>query len=146
MTTDLLDPTNPIHAKALGMLDRDLIAWFTTVGADGRPHAVPVWYLWHDDGITVLTEPASVKATNLRRGSPALVHLHAGGESGDDVVVLHGTATVTDGAAAQWISRFGDVYGRKYRDAIAGFGVPVEALAERFSSVVRFTPDKVSAW
>jgi hypothetical protein len=53
---------------------------------------------------------------------------------------------VTDGAAAQWLSRFGDVYGRKYRDAIAGFGVPVEALAERFSSVVRFTPDKVSAW
>jgi hypothetical protein len=43
MTTDLFDPTNPTHTKALGMLDRDLIAWFTTVDGDARPHAVSAW-------------------------------------------------------------------------------------------------------
>lgn len=57
MTENVLHPDNPVHEKALGMLDRDLIAWMTTLGSDGSPRAVPVWFFWHDGMMSILSEP-----------------------------------------------------------------------------------------
>ncbi len=60
--------------------------WVTTVRADGRPHAMPVWGLWIDGGLWFSTDPASVKGRNLARSPDVVVHL----ESGDEVCILEG--------------------------------------------------------
>ena len=71
-----LDPADPVHAEVLARLTTDQIGWFTTVRADGSPHAVPVWFLWHAGRLLVRSEPRTAKVSNVRRGSAALLHLH----------------------------------------------------------------------
>ena len=146
MTETIFDPHDPVHAKALGMLERDLIAWITTSGSDGSPRAVPVWFLWHDDLMTILSEPDAHKVGHIRSDPRVLVHLHAGGPTGDDVVVLRGTASVTPDGAAAWIDRFREPYSAKYVQAIEAFGIPAEALAARYSTLIEFRPEHLLAW
>ena len=62
--------------------------WVTTVRADGRPHATPVWGLWIEGALWFSTDPASVKGRNLARSPEVVVHL----ESGDEVCILEGAA------------------------------------------------------
>ena len=62
--------------------------WVCTVRKDGRPHAMPVWGLWHRDALWFSTDPTSTKARNLEARPDVVVHL----ESGDEVCVLEGRA------------------------------------------------------
>ncbi len=68
--------------------------WISTTRPDGRPHAAPVWGVWLDETLYFGTAPRSVKARNLAANPALVVHL----ESGDDVVILEGTA--------QWLTFF----------------------------------------
>ncbi len=62
--------------------------WMATVRADGRPHLVPVWFVWHEGRAYVCTQEGSVKVKNLRR-SPAISFAL---EDGDKAVTAEGTA------------------------------------------------------
>ncbi len=75
-------------STVVGWLTRSRSYWVTTVRADGRPHAIPVWGLWLDGALWFSTDPASVKARNLARSPAVVVHL----ESGDEVCILEGSA------------------------------------------------------
>jgi len=82
--------------------------WIGTTRPDGRPHAMPVWGLWLRERFLFSTGRTSRKALNLAHGPLLVVHL----ESGDDVVILEGTAhEVTD---AQLLAEFVEAYDRKY--------------------------------
>jgi PPOX class probable F420-dependent enzyme len=82
--------------------------WLATVGADGRPHVVPIWGVWTDRQLLFGTARTSRKAHNLRRSAAAAVHL----ESGDEVVILEGkTDEVVEPDAR---ARLGDMYQAKY--------------------------------
>lgn len=146
MSDVLLDPADSANAKAIGMLESDTIAWLTTVADDGTPHAVPVWFMWHDERVVVFSEPDTVKVRHIRRGSRALVHLNAGGPHGDDVVILTGTATIDDAPAATYVERFRDAYIEKYSDAIAAFGMAPDDLLAKYHAVIVMTPERVLAW
>ncbi|MCR2809565.1 MULTISPECIES: pyridoxamine 5'-phosphate oxidase family protein [unclassified Microbacterium] len=146
MGTSIFNDTDETHVKALRMLERDLIAWIVTLAADGSPRAVPVWFFWHDGVLTILSEPDSHKVENIRRGSPVLVHLDAGGQFGDDVVVLRGDAHLAPGTGVEWLGRFREPYLGKYAEAIADYGMPADAIAERFSTRIDFTPTHLLAW
>jgi len=66
--------------------------WICTTRPDGRPHSIPVWGFWIDGAIYFGTARPSRKARNLA-GNPAIsIHL----ESGDDVVILEGSADEVD--------------------------------------------------
>ncbi|MFE1644486.1 pyridoxamine 5'-phosphate oxidase family protein [Microbacterium sp. P01] len=145
-TTTALDPANPEHEKALRMLEHDLIAWITTIGKDGTPRAVPVWFLWQDGRVFIMSEPTAGKVAHIRRGSPVLVHLQAGGEFGDDVVILHGSAEISPQPTAEWFATHGDTYGQKYAAAIEDYGTPADQLPGVFSSLIVFTPARVQTW
>jgi pyridoxine/pyridoxamine 5'-phosphate oxidase len=82
--------------------------WVATTRADGRPHVMPVWGLWHDEAFYFSTDPASQKGRNLLDRRGLAVHL----ESGDDVVILEGVAErVADMTA---LTAFADAYNAKY--------------------------------
>ena len=59
--------------------------WIATVTPDGKPHATPIWGVWHDSRLFFGIDAESQKARNLAAANTAVVHL----ESGDDVVILH---------------------------------------------------------
>jgi PPOX class probable F420-dependent enzyme len=107
-------PGYGISADAAGMLDWSWATerlsasrnyWIVTSGADGSPHAMPVWGLWFDDAVVFGTSAESRKGRNLARDPRVVVHL----ESGDDVVILEGRVEriALDDAIA-------DAYGAKY--------------------------------
>ncbi len=143
--TLVLDPADPVHADVLERLATDHIGWLTTVRADGSPHAVPVWFLWHDGLLLVMSEPRTAKVTNVRRGSPALLHLHTRTD-GNGVVVLSGPAVVSDRPSTEWLPEIGEAYTAKYAEAMVAYGMGLEALAEKFSVVLQLEPTDLQAW
>jgi pyridoxamine 5'-phosphate oxidase-like protein len=95
------DPNYGISAEAEGMLDwswaeERLSAsrnyWIVTTGDEGAPAAAPVWGVWFDGAVYFGTSPNSLKGRNLARDSRVVIHL----ESGDEVVILHGNAAVSE--------------------------------------------------
>ncbi len=141
----VLDPADPVHADVLERLATDHIGWLTTVRADGSPHAVPVWFLWHDGLLLVMSEPRTAKVTNVRRGSPALLHLHTRAD-GNGVVVLSGPSVVSDRPSTEWLPEIGEAYTAKYAEAMVAYGMGLEALAEKFSVVLQLEPTDLQAW
>lgn len=65
--------------------------WLATVRADGRPHLVPIWFVWHDERIWICTGGRSVKSRNLERDGRVTVSL----EDGNRPVVGEGRASRT---------------------------------------------------
>jgi PPOX class probable F420-dependent enzyme len=62
--------------------------WLTTTSPDGAPHAAPVWGAVIDHTLYLYSERNTRKARNLAADPRLVVHL----ESGDDVVIVRGTA------------------------------------------------------
>ena len=141
----VLDPVDPVHAEVLDRLATDHIGWLTTVRPDGSPHAVPVWFLWHDGRLLVMSEPRTAKVTNVRRGSPALLHLHTR-EDGNGVVVLSGPAVVSDRTSTEWLPEIGEAYTAKYAEAMLAYGMGLEGIAAKFCVVLELGPTDLRAW
>ena len=141
----VLDPGDPTHAEVLARLATDQIGWLTTVRADGSPHAVPVWFLWHGGRLLVMSEPLTAKVANVRRGSRALLHLHTRAD-GNGVVVLSGPARISDRTATQWLPEIGEAYTVKYAQAMVAYGMGLAAIAEKFHVVIELAPTDLQAW
>jgi hypothetical protein len=83
--------------------------WIATTRENGKPHAMPVWGVWLNDTFYFGTGTTSIKARNLAHNPAIVVHL----ESGDDVVILEGTAErISDKNLRHHI--YVDIYGLKY--------------------------------
>jgi PPOX class probable F420-dependent enzyme len=141
----VLDPADPAHAAVLERLGTDIIGWFTTVRADGSPHAVPVWFLWHRGRALVLSEPSTTKVANVRRGSPVLLHLHTR-DDGDGVVILSGWGEVSERSATDWLPEIGEAYAAKYAAGMEAYGMGLEAIAGKFSVVIEVVPTALQSW
>ncbi|GAC1348608.1 MAG: hypothetical protein NVSMB27_17020 [Ktedonobacteraceae bacterium] len=88
--------------------------WVSTTRPDGRPHAMPVWYIWDGTSIYFITRCDMQKAKNLARQPGIVVHLG----DGDDVIILEGQVTiVTD---QEELQRIDSAYQNKYVDPHSG--------------------------
>jgi nitroimidazol reductase NimA-like FMN-containing flavoprotein (pyridoxamine 5'-phosphate oxidase superfamily) len=71
--------------------------WICTSRPDGRPHSIPVWGFCLDGAFYFGTGRSSRKARNINDNPELSIHL----ESGDDVIILEGTAVeISDAEAA----------------------------------------------
>ncbi|MEN3271248.1 MAG: hypothetical protein V7636_9 [Actinomycetota bacterium] len=87
--------------------------WLVTTYPDGRPHAMPVWGVWHDGAVYVSTGRESRKARNLAR-DPRCVVTNGDGQK---AVVVEGTA-----ARVEMSDAFVDAYNEKYSMDIRTMG------------------------
>ena len=85
------------------LVEQSRTATMATVGADGQPHLVAMWYAVIDGQIWFETKAKSQKATNLRR-DPRITVLMESGHTYDTLkgVSFEGTAEVIDDADALW--------------------------------------------
>ena len=95
---------------AVGRLQAARNYWVATTGADGRPHARPVWGVVVDGVLHFGGGPDTVWSRNLDRDPRVCVHL----ESGDDVVVVEGTVSRITEAGDPRLVRADDAYEAKY--------------------------------
>ena len=113
--------------------------WLVTASAAGRPHAMPVWTVWHDDEERLMFScaPTSRKARNLRANSQVVVAV-------DDTVEclsLEGVATILDDEArrSEWARRYVDKYRVHSAGLDPGFvlgGLVVEVRPEKALAVI----------
>lgn len=62
--------------------------WLGTTTVSGAPHAAPVWGVVTGGTLYLYSERSTVKARNIAADPRVVVHL----ESGDDVLIVRGTA------------------------------------------------------
>ena len=139
------DPANEVHARTLRRLETEQVAWFGTIGRDGFPHAVPIWFLWRDGLALIMSEPATAKVRNLRENDRVLLHLEAG-HDGEQLTVLRGTAAISPEPSSAWVERIGDAYTAKYDAWLQRLNLTTATMAEKYSVMIEVTPLKLIAW
>ncbi len=106
--------------------------WVNSVREDGRPHAAPVWGLWHEGTFFFSSGSDSRKAKNLAINSAAVIHL----ESGDDVIMLEGEMEiVSPEAEKKLLATLDKLYKAKYKVPFLGLG-----------NIYRFRVQQAFAW
>jgi hypothetical protein len=115
--------------------------WMATTRPDGRPHVVPRWGVWLDEGLYYDGSPDTLHARNLGSNSACSLHL----EDGWKAVVIDGTSGPTDPPGLEIGGRISAEMVRKY----GGKGYSPEPDAwegEAAGGLCRFTPSKAMAW
>ena len=105
--------------------------WFASVRPNGKPHLVPVWFIWHDESVYVCTEPTSVKARNI--SSNNLVTLAI--EDTTKPVICEGEARIVQ---SPWPNEVQHLFERKYNWDIR--------IEEQYTRLIEVTPLKWLAW
>ncbi|MDQ2810081.1 MAG: pyridoxamine 5'-phosphate oxidase family protein [Chloroflexota bacterium] len=113
------------------------IVWLSSVRPDGRPHTVPVWFLWDGATVLIFSQP-NQKIRNLATHPAVTLALDNSGQ-GSDVVLLEGTAVV--GKTADEAAAF-PAYGAKYATLMQPMHWTVEVMTAQYSESIRITPTR----
>lgn len=80
---------NPARWRAIeARLSRESTLWLATVRQDGRPHLVPLWYVWLNDKIYVCTGSETQKYANMYHNQNVALAL----PDAANVVIIEGEA------------------------------------------------------
>jgi PPOX class probable F420-dependent enzyme len=85
--------------EARAFLERPLIARLATIGADGYPHNVPLWYLLEGDDILIISDRKARKVQNALARPQAAIAI--GGDPGDEDstgYMIRGDVTIEEDA------------------------------------------------
>lgn len=133
----LLDTTTPAGKHVQLRLQKEIVIWLATVGADGRPHAVPVWFLW--DGKTFLIYSVPGQKVKDIEGNPKVAfHLNTTHDGGDVVRI--------DGEAKRLLrqppAHKVPTYIRKYAALIKSYGWKPEGFSRDYKIALRVRPTR----
>ncbi len=138
----MLDLNKERDAHVDQRLRSDSIIWFTTVRRDGRPHTVPVWFLWDGSTFLIRSQPDNLKIRNLRTNPNVTLALD-GTDDGSDVIAVEGRAELLAEPASNLNV---PAYFEKYGPALQDMGQTAESMAQSYSQPIRVTPTKFVAW
>jgi PPOX class probable F420-dependent enzyme len=128
------DPSMTFGQRAQRRLREDVLAWLTTVRADGQPQPSAVWFLWDgEDELLLYSQPAMQKLRNIERNPRVSLHLDGDGRGGD-IVIVSGTAAVDEDAPGVADNA---AYVEKYAWGFERLGLSPQQFASRYSVPVR---------
>jgi PPOX class probable F420-dependent enzyme len=120
---------------AMTRLKRELVIWLATVGRDGHPHVVPVWFWWDGKSFLIYAIPGQ-KVRDIQANSNVALHLNSD-PAGDGVVRVDGTAKIDPKhPPANKVAG----YLRKYREHIQGIGMTPQEFSEQYHHAIRVRP------
>ena len=111
--------------------------WVSTTRPDGRPHAVPVWFIWDGSSVYFISARSLQKSGNLARQPWIVVHLG----DGDDVVILEGSVEIITEQAE--LERVDAAYQAKYVDPGSGAQA---TIFEPDVDLYRVNVKRIMAW
>jgi PPOX class probable F420-dependent enzyme len=139
----VLDLDTEFGARADRRLREEIIGWLVTVTADGTPQARPVWYLWDGETLLLYSLPAQAKVRNIERNPIVALHLDSA-NSGDDIVMVTGTAAIDPSAPA--VDK-NTAYLDKYLEQIVRIGFEGAAhMAEKYTTAIRILPSSIKGF
>ena len=128
-------------------LARSRTATVASVGADGMPHLVAMWYGLIDDAVYIETKAKSQKAVNLRR-DPRMVFMVEAGTSYDSLrgVSFEGDAEIIEPAdGEEYWAAARSVYER-YTGPYTDEARPLLDLMMNNRIVVKLVPQRIRSW
>jgi PPOX class probable F420-dependent enzyme len=138
----MANQTKPNNAHFEQRLREEPTIWFTTVRADGRPHTVPVWFLWDGETFLIFSKPGTLKIRNVQR-NPYITLALDGTKQGTDVVIVEGEAELLSEPSRNIM---GPAHFEKYASLIKAWRVDPERMVEDFSQPIRIKPTKFLSW
>ena len=135
----IIDPSTEYGARVARRLHEEQVIWLTTVGRDGTPQPNPVWFLWEGESFLIYTQPTTYKLRNIQRNVRVSLHFDSG-ESGENVVVFTGTASLDESAP---LAHQHPAYLEKYRQGISDIDMTPESMGETYHVAIRVRPEKV---
>ena len=135
----LLDLSHARDAHIDQRLRIEPIVWLSTIRPDGRPHLVPVWFLWDGQSILFFSQPRAQKVRNLRHSHQVVLALNADDE-GEDVVILEGEATLLPaGSVDATLPPFVE----KYTRLMARLDTTPVAMAAGYTQAIQVVPRRL---
>jgi PPOX class probable F420-dependent enzyme len=136
----MLDTARPYDAHIDQRLRAEPIIWLTTASPSGRPHMVPMWFLWNGRAILLFSLPNTRKLREIA-AIPAVVLALGPADQGYDVVIVEGKATLIDdpiitGLMSEFVAKYADVPRRW----------PPAEWAQKFTQAILVVPTKLTAW
>ena len=119
-------------------LRADLVAWLSSVQADGRPHVAPVWFHWDGEQIVASSKPNARKIDNLRVRPTVMLAVGTPGPE-FDVELIEATAELPDLPASEVMP---EGFGSKYRDLLRRAGLSAQRFAEVYSQPIVLRPTR----
>ncbi len=135
----MLDMTDPRQVGIAERLQQEEFAYFTTVRPDGRPHTVPVCFLWDGSTILIFSQPNNVKVRNLRQNPHVSLALDSFGHNSTPVVV-EGTAALVDEPGVDCTMPASVA---KYTALAARMGTTLQELSQEYTQAIHITPTKI---
>jgi PPOX class probable F420-dependent enzyme len=132
-------------AEITDFVTNSRIGTLATVGPDGQPHLVAMWYGVVDGEIWVETKAKSQKAVNLRR-DPRVTFLIEDGDTYDTLrgVSFEGTAEIVDDPEA--IFRVGVSVWERYTGPYTEEARPAVDMMMNKRVAVRIVPHRTRSW
>jgi PPOX class probable F420-dependent enzyme len=117
----------------------DVVAWLTTVAADGTPQSSVISFLWEGDTILFYSQPDTPKLRNIAR-SPLVSFNLQSDLYGDHLLTIEGTAEEDPSVPPSDVH---PAYRAKYREPLEHWGMGEAETARDFSVPIRITPRRV---
>lgn len=129
----MIDFNSEIGRDARRLLESEYVIWLTTVSKDQTPQPRPVWFVWDQDAVLLFSRPAAAKVAHIRRNPRVALNFNSDHEANENVVVMIGTATLSESPAATAVA----AYIEKYKQGMAELGMTPQSFAGQYSVAVR---------
>lgn len=117
--------------EMIAQLEEEKNIWLATVRPDGKPHLVPVWFIWDEDTFYICIFSKTVKFINISQYPLVFVSL----ENGTNPVICEGNA---ERMARPWPGKVVKAFKDKYDWDIE--------TDKDYDEVVRILPRKWLNW
>jgi PPOX class probable F420-dependent enzyme len=122
---------------AQGRLQKEIVIWLGTVGADGHPHAVPVWFLWDGTTFLIYSVPGQ-KVRDIEANPKVTLHLNTTFDGGDVVRIDGEAKRLRRQPPAYKVPK----YIRKYRALVKSYGWKPESFSRQYNVALRVRPTR----
>jgi PPOX class probable F420-dependent enzyme len=124
--------------SALAALREDPVVWLSSVQPNGRPHVVPLWFVWQEDRIVAFSKPRASKIRNLRGQPRAMLAIGSLGPE-MDVELIEAVAELPSSSASEVMPQG---FGAKYRELLRRAGLTAQRFAEVYSQPIILRPTR----
>ena len=127
-----IDFTTGLGPRALERLENDELIWLTTTGKGGQPNPNPVWFIWKDGRMLILSNSKAAKVRAMR-ANPRVSLSFNSNATGGDIIIFNGIADADEKPLAPEDAA---AYIVKYREGMERLGMTPEAYGKEFDLAV----------
>lgn len=120
----------PVLAQLIEKFAQADACWFSSTRPDGRAHLAPIWHVWHEGRVYVVTQSSTVRARNIAVHPAVSLSL----PDTSDVLIVEGTARVTPEFEAALNPLFKAKYDWEF------------TKDSPYHHIIEVTPTKIIAW